>query len=333
MTKEDNFMQNKGPLFIGGTGRSGTTIVAKMLGRHSKIYTYPLETRFIIDPDGLIDLVPALSINWSPYIGSKAIKRFKYIMNALGKNRTQIKRGINYILKKCNFFPQRYEGIQLTKIMGKSEYENTVNKFIDTLIDTEFKGYWCGTDSFTINPTIISPKRFQRNEMIQMSARFIKELFALALKKQNKLYFVDHTPYNILHANFLKELFPDLKLIHIYRDIRDVICSYKTKKWGGNKSRDVVYRLKQVFLRWNEIKETLPRDNYYEMKFEDVIENPENTLKKLFQFLNIDYEKNILNIDLSKGHVGRWKEDLNKEEVSFIKEEFKHIMEQYGYKW
>jgi hypothetical protein len=331
MIQEDDRM--KSPIFIGGTGRSGTTIIAKMLGRHSQIYTYPLETRFIIDPDGLIDLVPALSTQWSPYIGSKAIKRFKYMMHALGKNRTQVKRGINYILKKCNFFPQRYEGIQLAKIMGKKEYENTVNTFIDQLIDTEFKGYWCGTDSFTIHPTIISPKRFQKDDMIQMCSRFIHELFGLALKRQNKLYFVDHTPYNILHANFLKELFPGLKLIHVYRDMRDVICSYKTKKWGGNESRDVVFRLKQIYLCWNEIKETLPGDNYYEMKLESVIQNPGSELKHLFRFLNIEFEKNSLDMDLSKGHVGRWIDDLNKEEKSFIKKEFKHIMEQYGYRW
>jgi hypothetical protein len=166
-----------------------------------------------------------------------------------------------------------------------------------------------------------------------MSARFIQELFGLALERQNKIHFVDHTPYNILHGNFLKELFPDLKLVHVYRDMRDVICSYKTKKWGGNQSRDVVSRLKQIYIRWNEIKETLPGDNYYEMKFESVLKNPGSELKKLFRFLNIEFEKNILDIDLSKGHVGRWKDDLNKEEISFIKGEFEHIMEQYGYRW
>ncbi len=324
-------MLNKSPIFIGGTGRSGTTIIAKVLGLHSKIYTFQIETRFIIDPDGLINLVPSLSTIWSPYIGSKAIKRFKYIMYVLGKNRTQIKRGINYILKKCGIYPGRYAGIQLKKIIGAHEYENTVNKFIDKLVDTEFKGYWIGTDSFTIKPTIISSNIFQRNEIVKLSAHFIRELFGFALKKENKIYCVDHTPYNILHGNFLKELFPDLKLIHIYRDMRDVICSYKTKKWGGKKIRDIVFRLKNIYIRWNEIKETLPRDNYYEMKFESVIKNPESELKNLFQFLNIEFEKNILDIDLSKGHVGRWEEDLNTEEKAFIKEEFKHIMEQHGY--
>jgi hypothetical protein len=56
-------------------------------------------------------------------------------------------------------------------------------------------------------------------------------------------------------------------------------------------------------------------------------------MKKVFQFLNIDYEKNVLALDLSKGNIGRWKDDLSKEEVSLIKKEFGSIIGQYGYQW
>jgi hypothetical protein len=45
------------PLFVGGTGRSGTTIVAKILGAHPGYHMIPFEIRFLTDPGGLIDLV------------------------------------------------------------------------------------------------------------------------------------------------------------------------------------------------------------------------------------------------------------------------------------
>jgi hypothetical protein len=45
------------PLFVGGTGRSGTTIVAKILGAHPDYHMIPFEVRFVSDRAGLADLV------------------------------------------------------------------------------------------------------------------------------------------------------------------------------------------------------------------------------------------------------------------------------------
>ena len=55
---QDEFLK---PIFIGGTGRSGTTILKKVLQQHSNIVTIPNELRIIIDPDGILDLFNALT--------------------------------------------------------------------------------------------------------------------------------------------------------------------------------------------------------------------------------------------------------------------------------
>ena len=44
------------PIFIGGTGRSGTTIIARLLGSHPGYYKTPTESRFISATGGLCDL-------------------------------------------------------------------------------------------------------------------------------------------------------------------------------------------------------------------------------------------------------------------------------------
>jgi hypothetical protein len=44
------------PVFIGGTGRSGTTITLELLGQHSNFYaSNPLEVRIVTEDDGLLD--------------------------------------------------------------------------------------------------------------------------------------------------------------------------------------------------------------------------------------------------------------------------------------
>ena len=46
-----------GPIFVGGTGRSGTSILAKLLGSHPQLVRVPIEVRFLADRNGLCDLV------------------------------------------------------------------------------------------------------------------------------------------------------------------------------------------------------------------------------------------------------------------------------------
>jgi hypothetical protein len=45
------------PLFVGGTGRSGTTVTSALLGRHSTLHRIKFETRFVSAERGLCDLV------------------------------------------------------------------------------------------------------------------------------------------------------------------------------------------------------------------------------------------------------------------------------------
>ena len=44
-------------VFIGGTGRSGTTVLSHLLGRHSRFCAVPIECRFHCNPKGLADVV------------------------------------------------------------------------------------------------------------------------------------------------------------------------------------------------------------------------------------------------------------------------------------
>ena len=105
--------------------------------------------------------------------------------------------------------------------------------FLNELINSEFKGYWLGTISWTIRPTILNVKRFKKEEITKKCSTFVSSLFEQVLIKENKLYWYDSTPFNILYSQKLLQIFPKAKIAHIFRDSRDVLCSYLSKKWGG----------------------------------------------------------------------------------------------------
>ena len=58
-------VNNKKEIFIGGTGRSGTSILSKHLGSHPDVYQIPFETKFLVDKDGALDLFVALTKNFN----------------------------------------------------------------------------------------------------------------------------------------------------------------------------------------------------------------------------------------------------------------------------
>jgi len=322
------------PIFIGGTGRCGTTILAKMLGRHSQIYQFPFEIRFMVDPDGMIDLINALSSNWSPYIGAKAVFRFKEILYNIGKQenftKKLLRRVKEHIFKKSSY--SKYVRLPLGNLVGEKKYFDIVNNFLNKLIDKEFKGFWIGSEK-NEKGKILSSRMFDRKELMLLSANFIIELFSVVLKKKNKKYWIDHTPYCILHANILYEMFPNMKMIHIYRDTRDVISSFKTKSWGGNTVEDTILWQKQILEKWIKIKSFLPKETYFEIKMEELVNNPKDNIIKILRFIGVPFDNDILKIDLSKSHSGRWKKDLSNFELRLIKKELLDIMKQYGYSW
>lgn len=95
------------------------------------------------------------------------------------------------------------------------------------------------------------------------------------------------------------ELFPNAKVIHIYRDLRAIIASF-------SKMTNMPNRLYlQAIFNWvdsiNYMKKystMFGKDQYYPIRFEDIHYSPHATAQSLCDFLNIRYEASMTDPDV-----------------------------------
>lgn len=319
------------PILVGGTGRSGTTILAKILGAHTKIYNLPVEVRFVTDPDGLLSLKHALVDDWSFFQADIAIERFSRLLKNLSARR---------------FGP--YPNVALTKVVGAQFYSEWTTKFIDQLVEASFKSAWgaranlfrkvmlriFGKNKFTrlFLETSYLTSPLDASEFYDLANKFLLWFFNQAAYQHGKEFCLDATPSNLLHADFWHRCCPTMKLIHIYRDPRDVVSSFSTKDWGAPQLKQNLMWIVDTLEKWEEVKVRIPTESYIEIKFEELIEDTASLLKKIFGFLDIEFQKRILDVDLSKHNIGRWKETFSGDFKRYFYDNYAYILQKYDYK-
>ncbi len=118
-----------------------------------------------------------------------------------------------------------------------------------------------------------------------------------SLEKTQDLLWGIKSPVLICSIKEILEIFPHAKIIHIVRDGRDVCLSYQ----DIHKKNQVKFGPKSLIANaffWvnglRHIEEFSENQNIYELKYEDLLVNPEGQLNKLCHFLEINYQKSII---------------------------------------
>ena len=149
------------------------------------------------------------------------------------------------------------------------------------------------------------------------------------LKNKNKEIIGDKDPKIIENIEVLNYFFPNSKIIHIIRDPRDVVLSRTKAKWSKKYPyfmHSIIYYL-QMTLGRKMLYKYFNKNNFYELKYEDLIKDPNYELKKICNFLEVEYENNILNYHNSS------KELVSKDEFEWKKETFKPVDNKNSNKW
>jgi len=280
--------ENFQPLFVGGSGRSGTTIVVNLLNRHSKIHaSLPREIKYLTSRSGLIDLVYGRPISLEE--GAKGVRN------------NLITRLLPIICRsKLHYLQKNLHGVWWSEAGKKGKERGLIQAINEEVLNEAEKNFLA---NFRRQPEIAARDLF-------------RALSAAQLKKSDIRYFADSTPVNIMQANHLYRLFPDALFINMVRDGRDVALSVANEKWGPKDPYRALEwwgnRVLKAKLALNEV----PQNQSLTIRLEDLVSrNREGSLDGIITFLDIDSEialSNFFESELTKDKLneGLWKKKV-----------------------
>jgi hypothetical protein len=95
-----------------------------------------------------------------------------------------------------------------------------------------------------------------------------------------------------VHRNFprLLRIWPHARFIYLVRDGRDVARSWINMGWSGN-MWSAMEGWMAAELHWQELREALPEDRWIEIRHEDLVAEPVQTLTRICRFLGTEFDE------------------------------------------
>lgn len=278
------------PIFIGGTGRCGTTIVGDLLNEHPQVRTsLPTELKFLANPGGLLDITFGRLEN--PEAPQKKLSIINFRTYQRRKNRER---------ERFNEF-----------------FELVWNKWWD--IDApppHGRGLVSGISKPVLEKILTDFRKNFRRSRTKAATIFMHELIRNQNNSGTKKFWVETTPLNIANANRILKILPNSRFINMIRDPRDVIASLLTKNWGPNNALEGIEWIQKRLSAGQKAMNCVPANQQLTIKLEDlVINNREKTYNSILEFLELSDSPNVRSFFDSKmttdaASYGRWKNEV-----------------------
>jgi hypothetical protein len=183
---------------------------------------------------------------------------------------------------------------------------------------------------------------------------FLRIVMQEIARKQGVGRWADCTPEHLLYMEEIKRQIPDAQFIHIIRDGRDVALSYVKQGWSYPLPWDRREGLGVAGLYWEWIvrkgRERGKRlgASYQEVRFEELITNPQETLSRIGVFIDhdLDYDRiqhngigsvgepNSSFADESEGTfnpIARWRKKMSPQQIASFEELVGGFLRELGY--
>ena len=168
-------------------------------------------------------------------------------------------------------------------------------------------------------------------------AALINEVYKVKASASGKTNWIEKTPYYALRIPDLLELFPNARLIHMSRDGRDVAASVFRSKHGHKNGYAAGRYWNDHILAARSGRDLVGSENFYELRYEDLLGDPVGSFAGLVEFLRMDpslvdaWEKDADSI-LKRNNTNKWKTQLSDRDIRLFERVAGDTLELYGYK-
>jgi len=229
----------KPAIIIGGSGRSGTTLLARLVASDPETYGGREESHLFTGAYGLVHYSHLLTDSYSYVVPHSLVAQHRdYLVSRLG----------------------RY----LTGHVAKyAKPVAVVRDFIHRTVKYAYQGptVQAGTVCLMASMT--------RQEADAEVRRFVDAAITNPVEQATgKERWVEKTPWSVLLFPRIATILPDASLVHIHRDPRDVIVSIYKQPWGPSTREQSLDMYEMWLRRWNDISaHTRALPNYTEVSY------------------------------------------------------------------
>jgi hypothetical protein len=199
------------------------------------------------------------------------------------------------------------------------------------------RAFWFCNDK---HPFVISDEILSKLSNFSGIVSAMYEHFAVL---ENKQRWGDKTPMYLQHLSLLARLFPDARFIHIYRDGRDSAQSFH-RRWKQSPIRSI-YRWKKVIAEGRKQGLQLGNNRYFEVSYEKLTADPENWMRRICAFSNLDFDTAVLNSSMrymddstrqaAQGRIisnsGKWRTYFNTDQINELEQIAGKMLTELGY--
>jgi hypothetical protein len=161
----------------------------------------------------------------------------------------------------------------------------------------------------------------------------------------------DKRPSYVTNVEIVQRLYPTAQFVHIVRDGRDCVASLKGKWWHEGGSYQSVSRWAQAVDHARRAARRLGPDSFYQLRYEQLVRDPERELRALCAFLGEEYDPAmaeparvaalvvstrsqdhaLAHGSVTPSRVGSWAQRLDPWEISLCEAVLAGRLRSYGY--